>query len=133
MPLELIKNPLKVSRIIGENVFSTVIEEDINVPDINPDLYKILASDAIVQLKDCEVLNDKVMVNGQIVLSILYSADDEGKPLNNMDVVAAFSQDIEIPGARPRMKESINPVIQNIDCHMINSRKLAVKVIMDLY
>jgi LysM repeat protein len=132
MPLELIKNPLKVSRIIGENVFSTVVEEDINVPDINPDLYKILAPNATVQLKDCEVLNDKVVVNGQLLISILYSADDEGKPLSNMDVAANFSQSIEIPGARPKMKESINTVIQHIDCYMINSRKLGVKVIMDL-
>lgn len=132
MPLELVKNPLKVSRIIGENVFSTVVEEDINVPDINPDLYKILAPSATVQLKDCEVLNDKVVVNGQLLISILYSADDEGKPLNNMDVTASFSQSVEISGARPRMKESISTVIQHIDCYMINSRKLGVKVIMDL-
>ncbi len=132
MPLELIKNPLKVSRIIGENVFSTVVEEDINVPDINPDLYKILAPSATVQLKDCEVLNDKVIVNGQVIISVLYAADDEGKPLNNMDIVASFSQGIEIPGARPRMKESISTVIQHIDCYMINSRKLNVKVILDL-
>jgi len=133
MPLELIKNQLKVSRIIGENVFSTVVEEDINVPDINPDLYKILAPGATVQLRDCEVLNDKVAVNGQILLNILYSADDEGKPLHSMDAVVGFSQGIEIQGARPRMKESINPVIQHIDCYMINSRKLGVKIIMDLY
>jgi hypothetical protein len=133
MPLELIKNPLKVSRIIGENIFSTVVEEDINVPDINPDLYKILAPSATVQLKDCEVLNDKVVVNGQVLISILYAADDEGKPLNNMDVAASFSQNIEIPGARPKMRENINTVIQHIDCYMINSRKLGVKVIMDLF
>lgn len=133
MPLELIKNPLKVSRIIGENIFSTVVEEDINVPDINPDLYKILAPSATVQLKDCEVLNDKVMVNGQIVISILYAADAEGKPLSSMDIAANFSQTIEIPGARPKMKENINIVIQHIDCHMINSRKLSSKVIMDIY
>lgn len=133
MPLELIKNSLKVSRIIGENIFSTVVEEDINVPDINPDLYKILVPCATVQLKDCEVLNDKVAVNGQILLSILYSAADEGKPLNNMDAAMRFSQDIEIPGAEPMMKEHINPVIQHIDCHMINSRKLGIKIIMDLY
>lgn len=133
MPLELIKNPLKISRIIGENVFSTVVEEDINVPDVNPDLYKILAPSATVQLKDCEVLNDKVVVNGQILISILYAADIEGKPLHNMDVAASFSQGIEIPGARPKMKESINPVIQHVDCYMINSRKLGVKVIMDIF
>ncbi|KUO74341.1 MAG: hypothetical protein APF77_16445 [Clostridia bacterium BRH_c25] len=133
MPLELIKNPLKVSRIIGENVFSTVVEEDINVPDINPDLYKILAPSATVQLKDCEVLNDKVVVNGQVLISILYTADDEGKPLCNMDVAANFSQGIEIEGVRPKMKESVNTVIQHVDCYMINSRKLSVKVIMDLF
>ncbi|MEA4846674.1 MAG: DUF3794 domain-containing protein [Clostridiaceae bacterium] len=133
MPLELIKNPLKVSRIIGENIFSTVVEEDINVPDINPDLYKILAPSATVQLRDCEVLNDKVVVNGQILLSILYAADDEGKPLNSMDVAANFSQGIEIPGAMPKMRESVDTVIQHVDCYMINSRKLGVKVIMDMH
>lgn len=132
MPLELVKNPLKVSRIIGENVYSTVVEEDINVPDVNPDLYKILAPEATVKLSDCEVLNDKVVVSGQLMINILYSADDEGKPLCSMDIVASFSQGIEIPGARPKMKETVNPVIQHVDCYMINSRKLGVKVIMDL-
>ncbi|MGE5632322.1 MAG: DUF3794 and LysM peptidoglycan-binding domain-containing protein [Caulobacteraceae bacterium] len=133
MPVELIKNPLKVSRIIGENVFSTVVEEDINVPDINPDLYRILAPSATVQLKDCEVLSDKVMVNGQVLINVLYSADMEGKPLCNMDVAANFSHGIEIPGARAKMKENVNVVIQHIECYMINSRKLNVKVIMDIY
>ncbi|MGI6586308.1 MAG: DUF3794 and LysM peptidoglycan-binding domain-containing protein [Lutisporaceae bacterium] len=132
MPLELIKNPLKVSRIIGESVFSTVVEEDINVPDINPDLYKILAPGATVRIRDCEVLNDRVNVNGQILLSVLYAADSEGKPLNSMDVTANFSQGIDIPGVRPRMRESINTVVQHVDCYMINSRKLGVKVIVDL-
>lgn len=132
MPVELIKNPLKVSRIIGENVFSTVVEEDINVPDINPDLYKILAPSAAVRLKDCEVLNDKVMVNGQVLINVLYAADMEGKPLYNMDVAANFSQGIEIPGAMARMRENINVVVQHVDCHMINSRKLNIKVIMDI-
>jgi len=133
MPVELIKNPLKVSRIIGESIFSTVVEEDINVPDVNPDLYKILAPSATVRLKDCEVLNDKVLVNGQVLINVLYSADMEGKPLHSMDVAANFSQGIEIPGAKPKMRESINAVIQHVDCHMINSRKLSIKVIMDLY
>lgn len=132
MPVELIKNPLKVSRIIGESVFSTVVEEDINVPDINPDLYKILASSAAVRLKDCETANDKVTVNGQVLINVLYSADVEGKPLHNMDVAANFSQGIEIPGARAKMKERINVVIQHVECHMINSRKVNVKVIMDI-
>ncbi len=133
MPVELIKNPLKAFRIIGENVYSTVVEEDANVPDINPDLYKVLAPSARVIIKNCEVMTDKVMVNGTVMVSILYSADVEGKPLSNMDVVLDFSQGIEVPGAMPKMKEQVNAVVQNIDCSTINSRKLNIKIIMDIH
>lgn len=132
MPVELIKGPLKVSRIIDENIFSTVVEEDINVPDANPDLYKILTPCAVVRLKECEILNDKIIISGRVLVSILYAADMEGKPLHNMDVAADFSQSIDIPGAKPKMRDSINAVIQHIECHMINSRKLGIKVIMDI-
>ena len=81
MPVELVKNPMKAFRIIGDNVYSTVVEQDVNVPDANPDLYKILTSSAKIMIKTCEVMADKVTVNGEIVIDILYSADMEGKPL----------------------------------------------------
>ncbi len=132
MPVELIKNPFKVCRIIGENVFSTVVEEDINVPDVNPDVYKILAPEAIILVKDCEVLTDKVLVNGQVLINVLYSADMEGRPLSSMDLATNFSQSIEIPGVKPRMKEQVSAAVQHIECAIINSRKLGVRVIMDL-
>lgn len=132
MPVELIKNPLKVCRIIGENLYSTVVEEDINVPDVSPDVYKILVPTANVLVKDCEVLSDKVLINGQVLINLLYEADMEGKPLNSMDVSANFSQAIEIPGARAKMKEFVNAVVQHVECSIINSRKLNLRVILDL-
>lgn len=132
MPVELIKNPLKVCKIVGENVYSTVVEEDINVPDVNPDVYKILAPTATVMVKDCEVLSDKVLVNGQVLINVLYEADMEGKPLNSMDVAANFSQAVEVPGAKPKMREFVNAVVQHVECSIINSRKLNFRVIMDL-
>lgn len=133
MPVELIKNPLKVCRIVGENVYSTVVEDDINVPDVNPDVYRILAPTATVLVKDCEVLSDKVLVNGQVMINILYEADMDGKPMNSMDVAAInFSQAIEIPGVRPKMREFVNAVVQHVECALINSRKLNMRVIMDL-
>jgi len=132
MPVELIKNPLKVCKIVGENVYSTVVEEDINVPDVNPDVYKILAPTATVMIKDCEVLSDKVLINGQVLINILYEADLEGKPMHSMDVSANLSQAIEVPGARAKMKEFANAVVQHIECSVINSRKLNIRVIMDL-
>lgn len=132
MPVELIKNPLKVCKIVGENVYSTVVEEDINVPDVNPDVYKILAPTATVLIKDCEVLSDKVLINGQVMINILYEADMEGKPMHSMDISANLSQAIEIPGVKAKMKEFVNAVVQHVECSIINSRKLNMRVIMDL-
>jgi hypothetical protein len=132
MPVELIRNPLKVCRIVGENVYSTVVEEDINVSDVNPDVYKILASTATVLIRDCEVLSDKVLVNGQVLTNILYEADMEGKPMHSMDVSANLSQAIEIPGVRTKMKEFVNAVVQHVECSIINSRKLNMRVIVDI-
>lgn len=132
MPVELIKNPLKVCKIIGENVYSTVVEEDINVPDVSPDVYKILVPTATVLVKDCEVLSDKVLVNGQILINILYEADMEGKPINSMDVPINLSQAIEMPGIKTKMREFINADVQHVECSITNSRKLNVRVIMDI-
>lgn len=132
MPVELVKNPMKAFRIIGDNVYSTVVEQDVNVPDANPDLYKILTSSAKIMIKTCEVMADKVTVNGEIVIDILYSADMEGKPLFSMQTMLDFAQSIDLPGAMPKMKEVANAVVQNIDCMMVNSRKLNIKVIMDI-
>lgn len=132
MPLELIRNPLKVCKIVGENVYSTVVEEDINVPDVSPDVYKVLTPTATVMVKDCEVLSDKVLVNGQVMINILYEADMDGKPMNSMEIPANFSQAIEIPGTRVKMKEFVNAVVQHVECSIINSRKLNIRVILDL-
>ncbi len=132
MPVELIKNPLKVCKIVGENVYSTVLEEDINVPDVSPDVYKVLTSTATVMVKDCEVLSDKVLVNGQVMINILYEADTDGKPINSMESPINFSHTIEIPGTRVKMKEFVSAVVQHVESAIINSRKLNIRGILDL-
>ena len=132
MPVELIKNPLKVCKIIGEEVSSTVVEEDINVPDISPDVYKILYPSARVIIKKSETAGDKVMIDGQVLMNILYAADLEGRPLSSINISADFNHIIEMPGAKTRMKEWIDTVIQHVECKIINSRKISIRVIMDI-
>ncbi len=132
MPVELVKNPLKVCRIIGEEISSTVVEEDINVPDVSPDVYKILYPSARVIIKSSETASDKVIVDGQVLMDILYAADAEGRPLNSLNISADFTHTLEMAGVKPRMKEWIDVVIQHVDCHIINSRKISIRVIMDI-
>ena len=132
MPVELIKNPLKLCRIIGEEMSSTVVEEDINVPDVSPDVYKILYPSARVIIKNSETAGDKVIIDGQVLMNILYAADMEGRPLNCINISADFSHSIEMPGVKPRMKEWVDVVIQHVEAEIINSRKIRIRTIMDI-
>jgi hypothetical protein len=132
MPVELVKNPLKVCRIIGEEVSSTVVEEDVNVPDVSPDVYKILYPSARVFIKNSETTTDKIIIDGQVLMDVLYAADAEGRPLSSLNISADFTHTIDMAGVKPRMKEWIDVVIQHVDCHIINSRKISIKVIMDI-
>ena len=132
MAVELVKKPLKVCRIIGEEVSGTVVEEDINVPDINPDVYKILYPSARVYIKNSETIVDKVIIDGRILIDVLYVADTEDRPLDSLNISADFTHAVDIVGAMPRMKEQIDTAIQHIECQVINSRKVNVKVIMDI-
>jgi len=132
MPVELIKNPLKLCRIIGEEMSSTVVEEDINVPDVSPDVYKILYPSARVIIKNSETAGDKVIIDGQVLMNILYAADMEGRPLSCINASADFSHSIEMPGVKPRMQEWIDVVIQHVEAEMINARKIRIRTIMDI-
>lgn len=132
MPVELIKNPLKAFTIVGENVYSTVLEEDMNVPDINPDLYKILDTKAEVVIDACESMKDMVMVNGEIKINILYSGDMEGRPLCAMNTTKDISCGVELAGCQPKMRNIVSAKVQNISCTMINSRKINIKIIIDI-
>lgn len=132
MPVELIKKPVKVCRIIGEEISGNVVEEDINVPDVSPDIHKILYPSARVFVKNSETTTDKVIIDGQVLIDVLYAADTEGRPLGSLNISADFNHTINMAGVKPRMKEQIDIVVQHVDCHIINSRKINIKVIMDI-
>ena len=132
MPVELIKNPLKLCRIIGEEISSIVVEEDINVPDVSPDVYKILYPSARVIIRNSETTGDKVIIDGQVLVRILYAADMEGRPLNCINISSDFNHSIEMPGAKPRMREWVDVIIQHVESEIINSRKIRMRVIMDI-
>jgi LysM repeat protein len=132
MPVELIKKPVKVCRIIGEEISANVVEEDINVPDVSPDIHKILYPSARVFVKNSETTTDKVIIDGQVLIDVLYTADMEGRPLGSLNISADFNHTINMTGVKPRMKELIDVIVQHVECHIMNSRKINIKVIMDI-
>lgn len=132
MALELIKDTIKFDRIVGEEQGQALVDKDIIVPDVKPDIVRILSVDGKVNITGKNVEQERVTVDGNVNFSILYSAGDEPQPIYSMNYIDSFSQYIEIPGAMPRMDADVKCFIDHIDYNRINSRKLNLQCVIKI-
>ncbi|HBM82001.1 MAG TPA: peptidoglycan-binding LysM, partial [Clostridiaceae bacterium] len=96
MALELINDTLKFDQVIGEGQSQALVDKDMNVPDIKPDIAKILSVEGKANITGKEVEQDRIAVDGTVDFSILYSTSDEPQPIYSIAHSDNFSQYIEI-------------------------------------
>lgn len=132
MSLELIKEAFKVNNLLGEDTIQTVIENDIIVPDIKPDIARVLLLDGDVFVTGCDTGTDRVVTSGSVVCKILYIADDEARSLKGITHNIPFSYTIDIPNVRSGMKCRAKAVLEHMDYNLLNGRKINVKGILAL-
>lgn len=105
-------------------------EADIIVPDIYPDISKILqinASPAPVE-KSCST--DRISIEGRTEIVILYLGDDEC--VYSISTVQQFSHLMDAKGTKDGMYAEAEINTDNIDFTVLNPRKLNVKVLMGI-
>ena len=66
MSLELVRETVKVNRIIGSESAQTVIDNDIIVPDVKPDIERIISIDGYVFASSSEACEGEVIVTGKV-------------------------------------------------------------------
>lgn len=132
MAIEITRSPLKIDQIAGDERSQILVESDIIVPESNPDIGKILDVTGKISINSKEVIQDKVMVEGAVIYSILYLAENDDRHIASMEVDTSFTNYIDMPGVQPKMTSKILAELEHIDCDIINSRKLNVRSVMDV-
>lgn len=127
MLLETEKEKVCINQVVGQNIKETEVEGDVIVNDIKPDVLNIISADGIPCVYKKEIMDGKIRIDGSINTYIIYLADDENNSVRSLNTVLDFTQVIDIDGCMPGMtsKESVN--IKNIECRVLNSRKINVK------
>jgi LysM repeat protein len=132
MSLELIRESTKINYLTGEQLSQTIVEHDIIVPDINPDVLRILFLDGEVIEKKTEALQDKVSVKGIVRYKILYVSDDKDQSIKSINTSYDFSHIFDVGSSSSKMKARIKSDIEHIDYEILNGRKINVKTIVKL-
>ena len=127
MLLETEKEKVCINQIVGQNRKEAVVEGDVIVNDVKPDVLNIISVSGIPCVYKKEVMDGKVRIDGSINTYIMYLADDENGSVRSLNTVLDFTQMIDIDGCMPEMTTKVNVDIVNIECRILNGRKINVK------
>ena len=80
--MDIIHNNIHMDMVKCRAVSQMTLEDDMNLPQDNPDLDKIIFREGTLNLTDTVVTNDHVLVKGQIVMTggyeLVEKIDSEG-------------------------------------------------------
>ena len=125
--VELNKKEVKVNEVLYSGYTKTTAEGDIIVPDINPDVLKILKVSERTYITKKSIKDSKCFVEGTVALNILYLPEDDlqGK-IKAVNYSLPFSSAFPVTESRPEMKISVEAECEGLRDRLINSRKLNI-------
>lgn len=126
MSINLNKEELKLSRFVVRDKFTTWVEQEVLVPDIKPDVMKIIRVEAIPFIQETELTDGMIKVSGRINYYILYRSMDGGT-LKGITSEYPFAQTINVSSAKAGMNLDIDVTARNVIYSLPNERKIMLK------
>ena len=124
------KEKLNINQLVGRKKKNVVVEGDVIVPDVKPDVLNVISSNANCYTYKREILENKIRVDGNINLYIVYLADNGGN--RSLNTVLDFSESMEFESVNETMTLNDNVIIKSIETKILNERKINIKVNMEI-
>lgn len=130
--MELIKKNIHMNKLKCKSDLQITLDDDFNVPDVKPDIYKIIKEQGEVRIHDLKISNGKILVQGVLAFNVLYLSDELDRPIYNISSEIPMEEVIHLDGVEVGDEASISVEIEDLSASLINSRKLNVKAIVTL-
>lgn len=133
MAIQLLKEDVKTTQVICQKYSQTMVESDVIVPDIKPDIKKVLEVSGNACITQKMIQQDKAFIQGTIKFNVLYLPDgEETVQLKNLSLTQEFNHVVDCRGAQPDMQLSAEAEPESFDHTLINSRKLNLRCVMGI-
>ncbi len=130
--MEPIKDIVKIDRCIGKETSQVLVEGDIIVPDVKPDMDNVLQSDSSVCIESFDIVNGRISFKGKLSIELIYMSKSGEKPVHSIDFSMPVNDFITIDGIEKDMMCNVSCDIENIDYKMINDRKVSFRAVLNV-
>ena len=132
MEVDATRQTITVNKLISTKKEMVTIEGDMIVPDVKPDILNTIDTVGNVCIYKKEVLDGKVRFDGSINLNVIYLADTDNDFTRGLTNSLDFTQVIDVDNCRAGMELRNNINIKDIECKVLNGRKINTKVVLEI-
>lgn len=128
---------LTTRNIFSQNItcrsgMQMTLEEDINVTDSKPDIDKIIKLQSDVLMGSITPSDERVIVRGELIFSLLYITGDDLRPIHNMQGQIPFEETVNMEGLHSENDVLCRFELEDCQARLINSRKVSIRAILAL-
>lgn len=127
MQVDMNKESLCINKIVGQKMDNIMVESDMIVPDIKPDILNIISTTGQVCIYKKEVLEGKIRIDGEVNVYVIYLADNEQEEIRSLNTSIDFTQIIDFENCSAGMSLDEKVSISNLESRILNGRKINVK------
>ncbi|MBX4266158.1 DUF3794 and LysM peptidoglycan-binding domain-containing protein [Clostridium estertheticum] len=130
--LEMDKKDYGLNVMQGQLLTETLVKGDIELDSSRSTPSKIIMTNANVCITDKKVIEDKVVVDGIMNVTVLYRSDDEEKYLSAVSEEIPFTCGADILGSKINMSSMCRVSMENINVD-IEAGNIAVRAVVKVY
>ena len=131
MQIDFQKEMMNVSELVSNQTATLLVEGDVIVPDIKPDIKEILLTEATAVITNQNFVDGKLNFSGSASVKILYIPDEENAAPKHIETKFEFKDTLEL-SQETNMEISVKAATEHIEFSLINSRKLNMKVVVSV-
>ena len=130
MVVDTTKESVCINQIVGQKNENRVIEGDMIVPDIKPDVVNVINTNGMVYLIKEQVENGKIKIEGNIDNYIVYlSVEGDNRSVSN---TINFFEVIEDERINENVIVNVKAMILSMETKVLNERKLSTTIYLVL-
>lgn len=130
--MDLVQKNIHFNRMTKEARNQITLEEDINIPDVKEDIEEILLTKPQVVMEDIKTGEQKIYVRGKLQFSILYKSEETGR-LCSLTGSMPIEEQLYMEDVHNADKVMVKSNVEDFQVGMINSRKISIQSVLDLY
>lgn len=130
--MELIKRNIHMNMIKCKSSMQMTIDNDINVPDVKPDINMVIRENGEIKIHEIKPANGKVLLKGVLMFHILYEDTDSESHIQHMEGQIPFDEVVNMDNACGEDNVHVKWELEGLSAEIINSRKINIKAVLKL-